>query len=296
MSGMLLGMLGVLIFGLTLPATRLAVQDLDPHFVALGRALVAAVAAAIALLIVRPKAPDRRDWPRLVVFALCVVLGFPLFMTIAMRTAPAAHGGVILGIMPLLTAMASVVVAGERPSIRFWICGVAGSLAVVIYALIAAKGPVGLHAADGLLALAGIIGALGYALGGELSRRLGGWEVISWALVVSAPVMLGLLLIVGPPINRAASWPSWAGFAYVAIFSQFLGFFAWNKGLALGGIARVGQTQLLQTFVTLAGAALLLGERIGALEVVFATLIVALVAVGGRTRVCQSRRSTQSQL
>jgi drug/metabolite transporter (DMT)-like permease len=287
-QGLGLGLVGVLIFGLTLPATRLAVLELDPLFVALGRAILAAAGAAVALIVARPKSPERSDWPRLALFALCVVLGFPLLMTVAIRSAPAAHGGVVLGVMPLLTAMASVVVAGERPSRGFWACGIAGSAAVVAYALISAKGETGLHAADGLLVLAAIVGSLGYVLGGELTRRLGGWEVISWALVFAAPVMLLLLVLAAPPVNWAASPRAWGGFVYVALFSQFLGFFAWNKGLALGGIARVGQTQLLQTFVTLGGAALVLGERIGLLELGFAALIVVLVAAGSSMRVRRS--------
>jgi drug/metabolite transporter (DMT)-like permease len=282
---MLLGLVGVIIFGLTLPATRLAVMELDPWFVALGRALLAAIVAAIALLVAQRALPHRRDWPRLALFSGCVVLGFPLLMTLAMRTAPAAHGGIVLGIMPLVTAMASVWVGGERPSTAFWLCGLGGSAAVISYAFLSTQSASGLQAADGLLALAGLIGAIGYALGGELTRRLGGWEVISWALVLAAPVMAILLLLAAPTINTSASWTAWGGFLYVAFFSQFLGFFAWNKGLAMGGIARVGQTQLLQIFVTLAGAALLLGEQIGVLEVGFAGLIVVLVALGARTRV-----------
>jgi drug/metabolite transporter (DMT)-like permease len=285
LQGLLLGLVGVIIFGLTLPATRRAVLELDPLFVAFGRSLLAAVGAAIALAIARPVIPNRRDWPRLALFAACVVLGFPLLMTIAMRTAPAVHGGIVLGIMPLVTAMASVVVAGERPSVGFWLCGVIGSGAVIAYAALSSTNVESLHAADGLLALAGLIGATGYALGGELSRRLGGWEVISWALIIAAPVMAILLFATTPTINMSASWTAWAGFLYVALFSQFLGFFAWNKGLALGGIARVGQIQLLQTFVTLAGAALFLGERIGVLELGFSILIVAILALGSHMRV-----------
>jgi drug/metabolite transporter (DMT)-like permease len=283
--GLVLGLIGVIIFGLTLPMSRLAVLELDPVFVALGRALVAAVGAAVLLLVTRQPAPARADWPRLGLFALCVVLVFPLLMTIAMRSAPSAHGGVVLGVMPLLTAMASVAVAGERPSRGFWICGGLGTLAVVAYALLSAKGSAEVHWADLLLAAAAIGGSLGYALGGELTRRMGGVAVISWALVVAAPVMLGLLLLLKPAVNWQASQAAWAGFFYVALMSQFIGFFAWNRGLALGGIAKVGQTQLLQTFVTLAGAALLLGETVGALEIGFACAVVVLVALGWRMRV-----------
>ena len=283
--GLVLGLVGVAIFGLTLPATRLAVLELDPFFVAFGRTILAGLAAAIVLLVVRPRAPERRDWPRLVAFAFCVVLAFPVLMTVAMRYAPASHGGVVLGVLPLLTAMASVAVAGERPSVGFWICGLLGTIAVAAFAVLSAQGSVDVHWADVLLGAAAIFAATGYALGGELTRRLGGWEVISWALVIALPVMALLLLVVAPPINAAASARSWGGFLYVALLSQFLGFFAWNKGLAIGGIAKVGQLQLLQTFVTLAGAAIVLGEVVSWLEVGFAGLVAGLVALGWRMRV-----------
>jgi drug/metabolite transporter (DMT)-like permease len=284
-KGLGLGVVGVVIFGLTLPMTRLAVLEIDPLFVTLARALIAAAIAAIALVAARAKLPERRDWLRLAGFSLCVVLGFPLLMAMAMRTVPSSHGGVVLGVLPLLTAMASVVVAGERPSIAFWLCGVAGSATVVAYALIAGAGSSALQSGDVLLAFSAVSAAAGYALGGELSRRIGGWEVISWALVLAAPLMVLLMLVLTPPINLGASAKAWAALGYVAVFSQFAGFFAWNKGLALGGIAKVGQTQLLQTFVTLAGAAVILGEQVGILEIGFGVLVVAIVLIGWRLRV-----------
>jgi drug/metabolite transporter (DMT)-like permease len=283
--GLIYGLVGVVIFGLTLPMSRLAVLELDPIFVALGRALIAAICSAAYLLIVDAPRPQQREWPRLAAFSFCVVVIFPVLMTVAMRYAPSAHGGIVLGVMPLLTAMASVLVAGERPSPAFWICGIVGTAAVATFALLASNGAAEIHWADLLLALAAIAGSLGYALGGELTRRMGGAEVISWALVVISPVVIVMLLVIAPPINWTASPRAWAGMLYVAIFSQFLGFFAWNYGLALGGIARVGQVQLLQTFVTLAGAALILGEHITTLEIGFAVLVVAIVAAGWRTRV-----------
>jgi drug/metabolite transporter (DMT)-like permease len=285
MRGYLFGFIGVVIFGLTLPATRVAVLELDAVFITFGRGLVAALLAAVVLAATRSRPPPRADWARLLAYGIAVVIGFPLLMTLALRHVPASHGGVVLAVLPLLTAMASVAVAGERPSWGFWLCGVAGTIVVAGYALVSGGGGSGLAAADGLLALAAVSAALGYALGGELSRRIGGWEVISWALVATAPVMLAALAVLRPPINLRASVPAWLGFVYVAMFSQFLGFFAWNKGLAIGGIAKVGQVQLLQTFVTLAGAAFLLGEQVGARELVVAGIVVALVALGARMRV-----------
>ena len=209
-------------------------------------------------------------------------------MAIAMQHAPASHGAVVLAVLPLLTAMGGALVAGERPSIGFWACGVAGSGAVLVYSLLSAAGRATCSGPiccwpDAALSAA----AMAYALGGEMARRIGGWEVICWALVFSAPAMLALLLW-SAPINWGAGPWAWAGFLYVSMFSMFLGFFAWNKGMAMGGIARVGQIQLLQPFIALAAAALLLGEPIGLLEIVFAVLVVALVALGWHMRVARS--------
>ena len=284
-KGLLLGLLAVLIFGLTLPATRVTVQEFDPLFVTAGRALLACVLAAIALLATRAPVPKRQEWLGLSIYAACIVLGFPLFTAFAMREAPAAHGGVVLAVLPLLTAMAGTVVAGERPSRTFWLCGLAGMIAVLAFVWISAGDGITSQSADIYLGLAAVSAAIGYAYGGDLTRRLGGWQVISWALVVSAPVMFAIALFAPQGINWSASTAAWTGFIYVGVFSQFLGFFAWNKGLALGGIAKVAQVQLLQTFVTLAAGAVLLGEAVGTLELGFAALVIVIVALGMRTRV-----------
>jgi len=283
-QALLLGILGVVIFGLTLPATRLAVADFDPLFVTAGRSLVAAALASLTLLWARPPPPLRRDWPRLAAFAAFSIIGFPLLMAIAMQYAPASHGAVVLAVLPLLTAMGGALVAGERPSLGFWACGIAGTGSVLVYSLLTGSGSGDLQWADLLLAAAAFSAAMAYALGGEMARRIGGWEVISWALVFSAPAMLVLLQFAGP-INWAASASAWAGFLYVSVFSMFLGFFAWNKGMAMGGIARIGQIQLLQPFVALAASAVLLGETVGWLEIGFAVLVVGIVALGWRMRV-----------
>ena len=292
--GLLLGLIGVTIFGLTLPATRLAVAELDPVFVGLGRAGVAAIPAVFALVLAKAPVPTGRQFVSIALMSLGVVLGFPLLATIAMGYVPASHGGVVLAMLPLATAMAGAIVAGERPSIGFWLSGIAGAVAVASYAILSSTGAAGagdagsLQWADILLVGAVISAATGYAIGGQLSRSLGGWQVICWALVISAPAMFAIVLLLSGPINWAASPTAWGGFAYVAIFSMFLGFFFWNQGLALGGIAKVGQVQLLQPFVTLAASALFLSETIGILEIGFALLVVALVALGSRMRVARS--------
>lgn len=296
--GYLYGIVGVIMFGLTLPATRLAVLELDPLFVACGRAVLAGLCALTVVAATRAPWPPRAMMVPLARYGACVIFGFPLLMTVAMRYSPAAHGGVILSILPLATAMAGVMVAGERPSRGFWACGIAGSLAVLGYVVLKAgkEGGAladGFHWADLLLVGAVIAASWGYAEGAVVTRTLGGWQAISWALVLALPMMCALtlaVLLTGGLTGTAgfgmhASWPAWTGFLYVGIGSMYLGFFAWNRGLNLGGIAKVGQTQLLQTFVTLAGAALLLGETVGLMELAFATLVVALVALGSRMRV-----------
>jgi drug/metabolite transporter (DMT)-like permease len=284
--GLALGLVGVVIFGITLPATRLAVLELDPGFVTFARALIAAGLAVIYLAAVRAAAPPRELWGSLAVFGLCTTIGYPLLMAIAMRYAPASHGGVVLAVQPLLTAMAGMYIAGERPSPAFWMCSLAGTAAALAYAILSSAGTLELHWADLLLAGAAVAGCYGYAMGGHLTRRMPGSHVISWAVVLMAPVILVLMLANGLPGEPGGvSWAAWAALLFVGMFPMYLGFFAWNRGLALGGIAKVGQMQLVQPFITLAAAALLLGERIGWLEIGFSVLVVGLVAAGSRMQV-----------
>jgi len=284
-TGLLLGLVGVVIFGLTLPATRVSLTGLDPYLIGLGRGVVAGVAAALILAVTRQKWPRKKAWRPLILASAGVVLGFPILATLAMQYVPASHGGIVLAILPLATAVAGVISAVERPSIGFWICSVAGSAAVLVFALIEGAGSTGVHKADLLLAAAVAAAAIGYAEGGVLARSMGGWQVICWALVIAAPILLIVLILIDTPINWNASASAWAGFIYLALFSQFLGFFAWYQGMAIGGVAKVGQLQLLQIFVTLGAAALLLGEQITWFEIAFALLVVAIVAVGRRMRV-----------
>lgn len=282
-KGLLYGCLGVILFGLTLPATRLAVAEIHPVMIGIGRTVIAAAAAGAILMAIRAPWPGRHHLRALVVTALGVVIGFPLFSAVAMQWAPASHGGVVLGILPLTTAIASVVLARERPSAGFWLCGLIGSAAVVAYALI--DGGTELHIADTLLVLAVISASVGYAAGGELSRSLGGGRVICWALVIALPVTLPVVAVLLPQMNWAASAPAWGGFVYVALLSQLLGFFAWNRGMVLSGIARIGQLQLVQPFVTLAASAVVLAEVITPVTLGFAAFVVAVVALGRRMRV-----------
>lgn len=276
--GLFWGFIGVAAFSLTLPATRVAVLALDPFFVALGRGLLAALLAAAVLAATRPRFPARAEWKLLAPSALGVVFGFPLFMTWAMKYAPASHGAVVLAILPLATAAAGAVVAHERPSAGFWAVGIAGSAAVIAFAL--REGAGALHPADFALLAAVFSAAFGYALGARAAATLGSGPAISWSLVLCLPVLALSIPWLAPGDISAVPWAAWAGFLYVAIVSQYVGFFAWYHGLALGGIARVGQLQLLQPFLTLGASAVLLGEALSPSTLGFALIVVALVALG----------------
>lgn len=277
--GMLLGLLGVAMFSLTMPFTRMAVAELDPVFVALGRALGAALLAAAWLAWRRAPLPPRHALMPLALVAGGCIVGFPLLTSIALRTLPAAHGALLVGVLPLVTALYAALRGHERPSTGFWGMALLGSGLVVAYALVQGGGS--LLPADLLVFGAVVAAAVGYAEGGHLSRSLGGPETICWALVLAAPVLLPVLLWHGLPALGGVGMASWIGFAYVTAVSMFVGFFFWYRGLALGGVARVGQVQLLQPFMSLVGAALLLGEALTWPNCAFA-LAVAAVVFGGR--------------
>lgn len=279
-KGLLFGFVGVASFSLTLPATRVAVAAMDPVFVGLGRAVVAAVLAAIVLAVARVPWPGRALLPRLALVAAGVVVGFPLFSAWAMRYVPAAHGAVVIGLLPLATALAGAWIAHERPSRVFWLCALFGSAVVVGFALWQGGGAP--HPADALLVLAVASAAVGYAEGGRLARTLPGWQVICWALVLAAPVVAILTALVADARLLAAPVSAWAGFAYVSVVSMFLGFFAWYRGLALGGIATVGQVQLVQPFLTIFASAWLLGEQVDVATYVAAALVIGSIAIGRR--------------
>lgn len=278
-----LGSLGVLGFSGSLVATRAAVLGLDAWFVAFGRALVAAGLAAIALAVTRSALPRRRHLPALAIVSLGVVVGFPLFSSLALQDRTSAHGAVIVGLLPIATALFAVARAGERPTRRFWAASLAGLAAVLAFA--AAAGAGGPAPSDALLLAAVVLGGLGYAEGGVLSRELGGWRTICWALVVSVPLLAPVTAVAAATGDVDAGARAWAGFAYVSVVSMFLGFFAWYAGLALGGVAKVGQIQLAQPVLTLAWAALLLDEEVTLATVLAALAVLASVVATQRARV-----------
>jgi drug/metabolite transporter (DMT)-like permease len=282
----LLGLLGVLGFSFTLPATRVAVDDLDAVFVGLGRAAVAAVPAALLLALWRERPPDRATLGRLAVVALGVVFGFPLLSALALRELTAAHSAVIVGLIPAATAVAAVVRAGERPSAGFWLASAAGLATVLGFA--ATQGA-GLPSGGDLLVLGAVASAaVGYAEGGALARDMGGARVICWALVLSLPLTLPLAAIGGLVGGLDAPADAWLGFAYVSLVSMFLAFFAWYAALARGGVAKIGQVQLVQPLLTLGWAAALLGEHVGLTTLAASLAVVASVVATQRARVSRS--------
>jgi drug/metabolite transporter (DMT)-like permease len=245
-SGLINGLLGVLIFSASLPATRVAVLQFDPVFLTVARAAIAGLLGVRLLLTFKEKRPARADVIPLAIVALGVVVGFPLLTALALRHVTSAHSIVFIGLLPLATAIFGVVRGGERPRPAFWLFSGLGSALVAGFAL--SEGLSAAPIGDGLMLAAIIVCGLGYAEGAKLSRTLGGWQVISWALVLSLPIMVPLALILMPSSFVGIGSPAWFGLAYVSLFSMLIGFVFWYRGLAQGGIAAVSQLQLLQPF------------------------------------------------
>ena len=283
--GMGLGFIGIAIFGGTLPATRLAVEGLDPFFITAGRAAASGLVSAALLLMLRRRWPSMRQIRTMLICIVTIVFGFPGLMALAMLTVPAAHGGVVLGILPLTTAAAASVILGERPSLRFWLLAGLGTTVVVAFALRDSGGEIAIG--DVYLFLAAISTSIGYVFSADLSHEMPGWEVISWILVLALPLTLPLAIWLWPTNPGAVPTAAWVAFAYVSVFSMFVGFFAWNAGLVMGGVARVSQVQLLQTFVTLGLSAVINGEHVGPSTIAVAALVVAIVAAGRNARIAQ---------
>jgi drug/metabolite transporter (DMT)-like permease len=283
-KGLWLGLIGVAIFALTLPMTRLAVGTSDAPqmsgvFIAMGRAVVATALSAVFLLATRAPMPRRGDWLPLAITSAGVVFGFPLFTSIAMRYVEAVHASVIAGVLPLATAAVGAWLHRQRPSPGFWVCAAVGGVLVVAFAILrSGRSGLSIQAADALLLAGMACGAVGYGWGGRLSQRMPAEHVICWALVLALPLTAPAALLTLP--QSALPAVAWWGFAYVAVFSMWLGFFAWYRGLALGGTVRVSQVQLLQPFLSMLFAVPLLGESLDSLTVGFAAAVIAVVFVG----------------
>lgn len=278
-AGLMNGLLGVVIFSGSLPATRVAVADFDPVFLTVARALIAAFLAAGLLLALGASRPARQQLGSLALVALGVVVGFPLLTAFALQSVTSAHSIVFVAMLPLCTALFAVLRAGERPPAAFWAFSALGAALVVAFAV--SQGFAASPKGDLLMVAAILVCGLGYAEGARLSRTLGGWQVICWALLIALPVTVPLAIYAAPASWNHVGGPAWLGLAYVSIFSMLVAFFFWYRGLAQGGIAAIGQLQLLQPFFGLALAAAILREDVG-WPMIGATVAVALCVAAAR--------------
>jgi drug/metabolite transporter (DMT)-like permease len=277
-QGWLYGLIGVMIFAGSMPATRIAVQGFNPEFLTGARACIAAVLALILLIALQQPRPSKSQIKSLCITSAGVVIGFPLFTALALQTATAAHSLIFIALLPLATAFFAVLRAKEAPKRAFWIYTCIGSSLVIFFML----NQSGLHysaAGDSYMAAAVLLCGLGYAEGGVLSRELGGWQVICWALVIALPAMLLISWIYFPQNFSAVPPSAYLGLAYVSLFSMLIGFFFWYKGLALGGIAKVGQIQLIQPFIGLILCALILNEHVTLLMIAVSLAVAACVVM-----------------
>lgn len=276
------GLVGVAAFSLTMPLTRVAVGGLSPLFIGSGRAVVAAVLAGATLAATRQTVPGSRQWLRLAVVAAGVVVGFPILTSYALSVTPASHGAIVVALLPAATAVTAVLRTGEQPTRAFWLFSLAGAIATVVFALLQSGGIGRVHWADLLLFGAVLAAAVGYSEGALLAREIGSWQTVSWALILSSPLMLTLTVVAFGRQAPSGSAVEWACFAYLSAVSMYLGFFAWYRGLAIGPMSRVSQVQLVQPIMSLCWAALLLGERIGWLTFVGGLVVIA--CAGGAVR------------
>jgi drug/metabolite transporter (DMT)-like permease len=276
--GLIYGAFGVIVFSLTLPATRMALTGLDPVFVGLGRAVVAACLSIVLLVATKQPIPPWRFFPNFIAVASGGIIGFPLLSSLAMRDASASYGAVIIGLMPLATALFGVWRGGERANWQFWLCAIAGSGLVMTFALTSGTGSISF--ADVALLGSVITASFSYAEGTVLARIFGSWQVICWSLVIVFPCLLPIVLHHAPVSIAAISGEAWLGFCYVSLFSMFIGFLAWYRGLFLGGIAKIGQLQLMQPFLTIIASAFLLQEPLTFSTIGFASGVILCVALG----------------
>jgi len=290
-SGWINGLIGVVIFSGSLPATRVAVADFDPVFLSLVRAAIAGILALALLLLIPQKRPEKCDIAPLLIVAFGVVVGFPLLTALALQHITSAHSIVFIGLLPLATAIFGVIRAGDNPHPVFWLFSIAGSVLVAGFALMQDLSASWIG--DLLMFAAIIVCGLGYAEGGRLSRKLGGWQVISWALVLSLPVMAPLAIYLMPPNFNTVGLPAWISLCYVSVFSMLVGFVFWYRGLAQGGIAAVGQLQLLQPFIGLVLAASLLRETVS--WPMAAVSVAVVICVAGAKRFSMPAKSVKNR-
>jgi drug/metabolite transporter (DMT)-like permease len=261
-AGLWWGLLGVAAFSFTVIFTRVAVGGLSAMFVGSARAVIATALAAIALALTRQRLPTGVQWARLAVVAGGVVVGFPLLTSYALTTADASHGAVVIALLPAATAVTAAIRTKERPPLSFWVMAAVGAIAALVFAMLQAGGFGRLQWSDLMLFGAVAAAAIGYAEGGMLSRELGSWQTVSWALVLASPLMIALTVISMAAQPPTATPAQWAALAYLGVVSMYLGFFAWYRGLAIGPMAQVSQVQLVQPVLSIVWAALVLGEEL----------------------------------
>ena len=285
-AGLIFGFIGIASFSFSLPMTKIALLGFPPVFLGAGRAAVAAGIAAVVLAVTRTALPRGMQWVRLGVVALGVVVGFPFFTSFALEHAPASHGAVVIGLLPAATAVAAVIRGKERPSKTFWAASILGAIAVVVFSGLSSGAQFHLELGDIYFLAAVVCAAIGYAEGGMLSREIGSWQTISWALIVALPVMLPMAFtsVSGLEWARVPAL-AWLGFAYIAVISMYLGFFAWYRGLAIGPMSSVSQIQLLQPLLTILWAAVFFGESVGFAEWIAAAAVIVCAGVAVRARV-----------
>ena len=277
-KGWLNGLIGVVIFAGSLPATRIGVLGFTPEFLTTSRAAIAGVIGLICIILFKQVKPNLQQLKTLIIVAFGVVIGFPLFTALALQTISSSHAIIFVGLLPLSTAIFAVFRGGEKPTLQFWLFAILGSCLVLIFMFFENKS-LSLSLGDLYMLAAIVVCGLGYAEGGKLSSELGGWQVICWALVVALPIMLLGSVYYFPDHYSNISIAPILALLYVSLFSMLIGFVFWYKGLALGGIAKVGQIQLLQPFIGLMLSAFLLGEHISLAMILVSISVVACVVM-----------------
>ncbi|MDC1194685.1 DMT family transporter [Pseudomonadota bacterium] len=282
-KGMLIGFVGISIFSLTLPFTQMAVNEMSPFFVAFARASIAGICALILLIFTKSKFPNKIQIRRLIIIVIGVIYGFPIFTSIAMKTLPSSHSGIVLGILPLAMSLFAAIKYKEKPSSSFWMISIFGTFIVISYTFIDNNGSLMIE--DLWLLFAILFAAIGYSEGGTLAKEMGSIGVISWALVISLPINLFASYLFYEINYASTSFQAIISLTYVGLFSMFIGFFFWYKGIAIGGISRVGQVQLIQPFLTIVGAYFLTNEKITTLNILFAFMVLIVIIIGRKTKI-----------
>ena len=282
-KGMLIGVIGITMFSLTLPFTQMAVKEMSPFFVAFSRATIAGFCALILMILGKYKLPTKNQIKRLIIIAIGIVYGFPIFTSMAMTTLPSSHSGIVLGILPLTMSVLAAIRYKEKASLAYWITSIIGASLVITYAFIDNNGF--LIKEDLWLLFAILFVSVGYSEGGNLSKEMGSIAVVSWALVLTLPFNIIATYFFYETSFSSVSLQALISLSYVGLFSMYIGFFFWYKGIAIGGISRVGQVQLIQPFLTIFAAFFLTNEKITFLNILFALMVLVVIIVGKKTKI-----------